>query len=68
MSELKWKSMETKVWGFHLDPEPEVIYVIEGCSAGNYIVVHEDAFGYSTGQTEIMTKEAVEEKYGIKLQ
>jgi len=71
MKKLKWKKMRSKFWAFHLDPEPEVLYVIEGCSSlpnGKlFIVVHEDAYGLSTGKTEILTKEEVEKKFKIKL-
>lgn len=66
-----WKPIEKKMWSFMLDDQPETIYVIEGCGTSPrgkiYIVVHEDAYEMTTGETEVSTKEEIENKYNIKL-
>jgi len=66
-----YKPIKNKMWAFQLGDEPESLYVIEGCGTSSngrlYIVVHEDAFGLTTGETEILTKEKIEQKYNLKL-
>ena len=66
-----YKPIKNKMWAFQLGDEPETIYVIEGCGTSSrgriYIVVHEDAYELTTGETEVSTKEEIEKKYNIKL-
>jgi hypothetical protein len=47
--------------------EPEVIYLIKTGFVDTYLIVHEDAHEIKLGQTEVLTKEQVEDRYKIEL-
>jgi hypothetical protein len=73
MEGSNWHPIKSnRMWTFQLGEEPEVMHVIEGCGTSPrgkiYIVLFEDAYELSTGETEISTKEEIEKKYKVKLE
>jgi hypothetical protein len=65
-----WTKFKSRIKSFHYDDE--VIHVIptsnpHGNNEEYFIVVSDDAYHYSTGNTEILTKIEIEEKYKLKL-
>lgn len=52
---------------YQLGDEPEVIHIIKFGHDNSYCVVHEDAWEIRNGETELMTKEMIFEKYGLVL-
>jgi hypothetical protein len=57
----------TNVKLFHLEDEPEVIYVIS-LRLDQYMVVHDDAYEFNTGKVELLNSEDIENIYGITLE
>lgn len=55
------------VKGFSYGEEPEILYIIKAGHENTYFVVHDDAWGLSSGQCEIETKETIKEKYLIEI-
>lgn len=63
----EWKLRGNKeVPCFQFEDFPELLYLIKTGTPDMYIVVHEDAYGLRTGETEIHTAESFYEKYNLK--
>jgi hypothetical protein len=68
INQSKWIESEcNNVKRFQFGDFPEVIYVIKTGFKDRYMVVYEDAYELTLGETKIMTKELVEKTFEIKL-
>lgn len=67
MKKRNWYEYESKVQSFHFDNEPELIHIIKSGTPNSYILVYEDGYQLQTGNTEILTKEMIEERFNILL-
>lgn len=68
LKQLEWVPRDVKVRSYQLGDEPEMIHIIrtgfvEGGMA--YLVVYEDAFELTLGNTKLMSAEQIKEIYGI---
>jgi hypothetical protein len=62
---FEWKEIKTsKVKTYHLDEDPEIIYLIT-IRDNEYMIVHEDAFDLNTGKVEFMNAKEVKDNYNI---
>lgn len=52
---------------YQLDMEPEVIHIIKFGHEDEFCVLHDDAYDLTSGETEIMTRLEIFDKYGITL-
>ena len=52
---------------FQWKGEPELIHVIKTGFRNRYMIVHEDAYEYSLGTVEFMSKERIKEIYKIEI-
>jgi hypothetical protein len=66
--ELEWKeSKPTEVRRFTSPFGDEMIYLIKGGHKDTYIVVHDDAYEMTLGQTNVLSAEGVKKRYGIEV-
>jgi hypothetical protein len=68
--EVFWKKFNSGIQSFYYDEY--IVHIIptsnpNGTNDDYFIVVNDDAYFNQTGQTEILTKTQVEEKYKIEL-
>jgi hypothetical protein len=62
-----WKEINSNIKTFQFGEEPEIIYIIKTGHENLYIVVHDDAYQYFTGRTELCSKEEIKNKLSIDM-
>ncbi len=67
MTETWTKTENPEIKTYVVNSQDEVIYIIRGGGRDCYIVVYDDAYEISRGETFLGTKEQVETKFNIKL-
>jgi len=61
------KEIKSPCRTFQFGEEPELIHVIKTGFRNQYMIVHEDAYEYSLGKVEFMSKERIKEVYKIEI-
>lgn len=62
-----WKEINSNIKTFQFGEEPEIIHIIKTGHKNLYIVVHDDAYQYFTGRTELCSKEEIKNKFSIDI-